>query len=164
MKDLILDFGQVKLRVNQENAIEVSRDGGRTWGVVVPGPGPGPDPGQGDTFTTRVKALAGIQDGQSNTDMTWLYSLAVPVDTRRWHYLDWTETGKPLRVEIRDSDGVKVIAIITWVYNEAERPTQQILTIPREGQEPIVVIWHQTFDQDTGTKLLERWAEVSGLD
>lgn len=73
--------------------------------------------------------------GESNDEVALVKTLLVGVDTRQLHVTDWTPKGSPTAVELRDSDGVTVLASATITYNAKEKPTEAVVTyhIPDEA-------------------------------
>lgn len=80
-----------------------------------------------NVFTQPQTFQGGITDGNANTDISYIQSFGVPVDTRSWAVTVWTSDNKPQTIEVRD--GATVVATIVLTYNTAGNPTQMQMTV-----------------------------------
>lgn len=109
-----------------------------------------------NTWTQRQTFATGIQDGDNNADVSYLYALGLQLDTRGWHATAWDAKGRPTTVEIRS--GTAVIATATITYNAKGLPTQLMAVVATpDGNRTIT--WSQSFEGDT--KFLNRTKVVS---
>jgi hypothetical protein len=71
--------------------------------------------GLANTFTERQAFQKGIQDGDSNQDVSVLMSLGIPIDTRSWVCTAWSPAGKPTHVDIKD--GATTVGTLDITYD-----------------------------------------------
>jgi hypothetical protein len=81
-----------------------------------------------NTFTQRQTFGAGIQDGDSNQDVSFRQALGLAIDTRSWTATAWDATNSDLPTTIEVKDGLTLVATISITYNSAGKPTQMVVT------------------------------------
>jgi hypothetical protein len=81
-----------------------------------------------NTWTARQTFGAGIQDGDSNQDVSFRQALGLAIDTRSWTATAWDATNSDLPTTIEVKDGLTLVATISITYNSAGKPTQMVVT------------------------------------